>query len=186
MANYLFQDYPGTLAVGEVVYAVLYNPSTLEIYNPGTTNWVAANTVANVATVAINATALQNTGVYYITLNNNIEDDPVLAKWWVGQSASKNVGTDIAIGNSGYTPATAGTTVTQDDIDAIAAKVISMAVTGAGTLQKHSLGSLVLICSNADTTTTPGKLVTRDPNSNTILQQYDITTGHGQPVRSIT
>lgn len=184
MANYLFQDYPGTLAVGEVVYAVLYNPSTLEIYNPAIPGWSGAISAAS--SVAVNATAVADTGIYRITVPASIENSSVLAKWWVGQSGSKNVVTDVAIGSSGYTPAAAGTTVTQDDIDAIAAKVISMAVTGAGTLQKHSLGSLVLICSNADTTTTPGKLVTRDPSSNAILQQYDITTGHGQPVRSIT
>lgn len=55
-----------------------------------------------------------------------------------------------------------------------------------GTMDRHSLGSLVLIATNADTTSNPGAITVRHPDTDAALFQYVITTGAGCPIQSVT
>lgn len=57
---------------------------------------------------------------------------------------------------------------------------------GSGTMDRHSLGSLVLIATNADTTSSPGKITARHPDTDAAVFQYTITTGAGCPIQSVT
>lgn len=189
MANYLFMDYPDTINSPAHVYAVLYNPTDLKLFWPGGSpaGWYTAGGITGgVNNAGLNASALSTTGVLYVTAPAEIEDDAIIAKWFYSTSATKNMAVDTPIGSSSFTPAASTTTVSSGDITAIANKVVNMLVTDAGTLNKHSLGALVLALTNADTTSVAGKLVSRNPATDAIVHQYDIQTGHGQPIKSIT
>lgn len=190
MANYLFQDNPAGLTGQECVYAILYNPITLEIFNPSASpsaDWVAINTVPNASSVAVVALAYGNTGLYYIEVPTAIENDEVLAKWFIAAACnSKSVTTDVPIGSSSYSPPLSSTTISSGDITAIAQKVLTMAISAAGTLDKHSLGAAVAALLSGNTTEVKGKLTTKNPGTGATLFTYDIETGHGQPIRKIS
>jgi len=69
---------------------------------------------------------------------------------------------------------------------AVLAAGISDAITEAGPVDRHSLASLVLLATNADTTSNPGAITVRHPDTDVSLFQFTITTGEGSPVQSIT
>lgn len=63
---------------------------------------------------------------------------------------------------------------------------VADAITNAGPLDRHSLGTLVLIASNADTTSVPGAITVRHPTTDAALFNFQIVTGAGCPIQSIT
>lgn len=72
----------------------------------------------------------------------------------------------------------------------IAYEVLKLGVTEviaeAGPIDRHSLAATVLLATNADTTSVPGYLVARHPETEVALFQYQITTGAGCPIQSVS
>lgn len=63
---------------------------------------------------------------------------------------------------------------------------VSDAIDNSGAIDRHSLGALVLIASNADTTSVPGAITVRHPDTDAALFNYQIITGAGCPIQSVT
>ena len=63
---------------------------------------------------------------------------------------------------------------------------VSDAIVDAGPLDRHSLGTLVLMATNADTTSNDGYLTVRHPDTDIAVFTFQITTGAGCPIQSIT
>ena len=200
MANYLFQNYPEDLGGGEGVYAILINPVTLEMYdNVSVFDWVTYTGLAggvyagDLKRGAVPGVQMYNLKMYYIEVPVTIAGDNILAKWYVGQVAGRNLGPgtiggvpeNVNIGTSSYSPASALLSINSDDINAIAEEVLTRSVVESGVLNQYSLGAMTLSNLSADTTTVVNKLVTRNPGTGSVIHQYDIDTGHGQPIRGI-
>lgn len=81
--------------------------------------------------------------------------------------------------------------VSSESVDAtsIANTLLRHSVTTAlasGSMDRHSLGAMVLMATNADTTSVADTLTVRHPVTDVSLFQYTITTGAGCPIQSIT
>lgn len=77
----------------------------------------------------------------------------------------------------------------QIDATDIANTLLRHSVTTAlasGTMDRHSLGAMILIATNADTTSNTDAITVRHPVTDATLFQYTITTGAGAPIQSIT
>lgn len=79
---------------------------------------------------------------------------------------------------------TGGVTATEI-ADNVLRRSVGTAMAG-GTIGRHSLGSLVLIATNADTTSHVGYITTRHPDTDALVYEYQVTTGAGCPIQSVT
>lgn len=73
--------------------------------------------------------------------------------------------------------------------DEIAKQVLLVGVSDAletGAMDRHSMGAMVLIATNADTTSNPGAITARHPDTDAALFQYIVSTGPGCPIQSVT
>ena len=77
------------------------------------------------------------------------------------------------------------------DAVAIANEVLSRgvsdAILGAGTIDRHSLGSMVLLMSSSSSSSDPSpQIEIKHPDSDAVLHTYQVQVGPGCPVQEIT
>jgi len=169
----VFCTYTGALG-GNHIYGILVNDETDQVYNPITGAWASAP--GGTTTWAVGATQVGNTPRYSYTLPTAIEDDAVTVYWYLGPAGSENVTVDEPVGSHCSAPAGAAA-----DIEAIACAVLSKDYTwvrdNCGAVGRHSLASLILLMTNADSCSCPGLIVTRDPETQQVVFQFTARTG---------
>ncbi len=71
--------------------------------------------------------------------------------------------------------------------DAVLSRGASDVITGSGTIDRHSLASMVLLMSNSASTSEPTPSVDiKHPDTDVVLHSYQVVVGPGCPVQEIT